>query len=92
MPGRIEFHELLFRFCGECAGPGRVDILPEVLHGVCRDDRMADLGIQQLIQQGLIAYAVLLVQPKRLQQMVGFGFIIRIKVLHPAHGFLNHGV
>lgn len=90
--GRTEFYELQFGWRREATRSCHVDILPEMLDCIGRDDCMLDIRAQKRVQQLFVSNAVLLVQPQCFEQMVGFGFIIRVKVLHPLASRGDHCV
>ena len=90
--GGIELDKFHLRGRRKSARSGRIHVLPEMLHGVGRDDRVLDVGTQQRIEQLFILNAVLLVQPQCLEKMVGLGFIVRVKVRHPLDRRRDDGV
>ena len=49
-------------------------------------------GTEELVEQLLVNHVVLLVDPKSFQQVVGMILVIRVELLEPLLGFLDHVV
>ena len=79
----IEFDELDFSRSDKSIRATGVDVKPEVFDGVGGHRGVAYARCQQHVQQRFVLHIVLLVQPQRFEQVMRFGFIVRVKVGHP---------